>query len=138
MPYRELFEPYVRKYIGCDLPGNDLADNLIDPSGVLPFNSSSVDIVLSSQVLEHVEDPSLYLNEAHRILKAKGVLILSTHGIWRFHPDPTDFRRWTCDGLRREIDRAKFEIIHFKGIMVLRLQHCSFGKMRFCPESQHC
>jgi SAM-dependent methyltransferase len=117
MPYRPLFEPHVKEYLGVDFSGNALADRSLEHTGALPFDSESVDVVLSSQVLEHVSDPSAYLMEAYRVLGQEGRLILSTHGLWKYHPDPTDFWRWTCDGLRREIGRAGFEIVQFRGVM---------------------
>ena len=75
------------------------------------------DCVLSSQVLEHVTDPQRYLTEARRLLKPGGSLIVSTHGIWPYHPDPTDFWRWTADGLQAEIRTAGFEIADIQGVM---------------------
>lgn len=117
MPYRPLFEPHVGEYIGYDLFGNEMASGLLDDQGMIQRDSESAEYMLSSQVLEHVVDPAAYLREAHRVLKPNGKLILSTHGVWRYHPDPTDFWRWTCDGLRREIERAGFDILRFKGVM---------------------
>ncbi len=40
--------------------------------------AESYDVVLSADVLEHVPDPIRYLAECYRILKVKGVLILTT------------------------------------------------------------
>jgi len=36
-----------------------------------------------------------------------------------YHPDPDDYWRWTCAGLRRAITEAGFEIRRFEGIMGL-------------------
>lgn len=115
MPYRPLF-PEIN-YIGADFPGNELAEVQIDSDGSLHISDDSVDIVLSSQVLEHVANVEHYLNESHRVLRPSGLLLLSTHGVWRYHPDPCDFWRWTCDGLKRTITAADFEIVFFQGIM---------------------
>ena len=82
-------------------------------------DGTSVDIVLSSQVLEHVPSPQDYLREAHRVLKPAGTLLLSTHGYWMYHPDPTDFWRWTRDGLVRQIEAAGFTVQSVKGVMNL-------------------
>lgn len=117
MPYRTLFLPHVEEYIGCDLPGNELADVHLDGNTTLPFETSSVDIVLSSQVLEHVEMPDGYLDECYRVLADDGLLILSTHGVWRYHPDPRDLWRWTSEGLKRTIEHHNFDILDFRGIM---------------------
>ena len=46
-------------------------------------------------------------------------MLLSTHGIMVFHPDPVDYWRWTCDGLQRAVREAGFEIVRFEGIVGL-------------------
>jgi SAM-dependent methyltransferase len=109
-PYMELFKKVIDNYVGADLPGNDLADIIINPDGTLPLLAESFSCVLSSQVLEHVEDPNLYLKESYRILKQDGKLILSTHGFWVYHPDPNDYWRWTSAGLKKIIEEAGFSI----------------------------
>ncbi|WP_353721889.1 class I SAM-dependent methyltransferase [Dyadobacter sp. 676] len=116
-PYEPLIAPFVEKYIGIDLAVNKIADIHISPEGQIELPEKSLDVVLSTQVLEHVVNPGEYLSEAHRVLKDDGQLILSTHGYWMFHPDPTDFWRWTSTGLRKVVTEAGFEVIHFKGII---------------------
>lgn len=44
----------------------------------LPFKENQFDLVLFSEVLEHISQPIESLREIHRILRAKGKLILST------------------------------------------------------------
>ena len=73
--------------------------------------------MLSTQVLEHVPDPRAYLAEALRVLRPGGRMLLSTHGTFVYHPDPVDLWRWTCEGLRLEVERAGFEVIRFEGII---------------------
>ena len=117
MPYRALFAPHVTDYLGCDLRGNELADLFFDTEGRAPVADGSADVVLSSQVLEHVPDPTLYLREARRILRSGGLLVLSTHGVWRYHPDPTDYWRWTRDGLLKLIGDQGFEVCGVRGVL---------------------
>lgn len=117
MPYRPMFEPHIETYIACDLSGNVLADVPLDKDGRLPLADACADIVLSSQVLEHVPNPQLYLSESWRVLQPGGLLMLSTHGVWGYHPDPTDYWRWTSQGLPKIIEMSGFQMVEFQGIM---------------------
>jgi SAM-dependent methyltransferase len=115
-PYADLFKEKFTNYIAADLPGNTQAEVTIRGDGTLPSPQDSFDGVLSSQVLEHVIDPALYLREAFRVLKPGASLVLSTHGSWAYHPDPSDYWRWTVDGLRLQIEAAGFEIVVIKSV----------------------
>lgn len=48
----------------------------------LPWNTESMDVVISLETLEHVPDPLHFLLECHRVLKVGGRLILSTPPVW--------------------------------------------------------
>jgi len=104
MPYRVMYEPYLRRYIGADISINKLAEVQIENnSGKIDIEDKFVDYILSTQVLEHVESPENYLKEAYRIAKDDSLLIISTHGFWMYHPDPTDYWRWTYAGLEKTL-----------------------------------
>ncbi len=109
-PYRALVEARGARYVGCDLASPaDVIWNAADGEPV-PLEAASCDGVLSSQVLEHVWDTSSYLAECRRLLKPGGWLLLSTHGVWPYHPHPADYHRWTRDGLVKELQSAGFEV----------------------------
>jgi len=44
----------------------------------LPFASNIFDVVLASEIVEHLWDPHSFLDEAYRVLKADGHFIIST------------------------------------------------------------
>jgi len=115
-PYRSLFSRKFAEYVGADISQSEGADLVLGKKGEIPVEGGSFDCVLSSQVLEHVEDPFRYLREAHRVLRSEGRLIISTHGIWHYHPDPQDYWRWTLDGLQHELRRAGFRPLTIHGV----------------------
>lgn len=112
-PYEYIFSEYANSYTGADVGDNPHADVKIIPDEKLPLTDGSYDIVLSSQVLEHVEDTGFYLAECRRLMKENGLLFLSTHGTWQFHSAPIDVQRWTSYGLKRVIEKSGFKVIDF-------------------------
>ncbi len=115
VPYRPLFTERGYRYIGCDIEG--APDVLIGEDGRVPLADGSAEGVVSFQVLEHVWDLGRYLGECRRLCRPGGWLILSTHGTWPYHPHPTDFRRWTRDGLTRELTERGFEVAQVRAIL---------------------
>lgn len=118
LPHRGLL-PDGAVLVGADLPGNPAATVEVRRDGGVASEDQSFDAVLSTQVLEHVTDPGLYLSECFRLLRPGGRLLLSTVGIQIYHPDPVDYWRWTCAGLQRATREAGFELESFEGIMGL-------------------
>jgi SAM-dependent methyltransferase len=118
VPYRRFFGPDVG-FVAADLPGNPDATLLLEADGTVPLPDGSVDAVLSTQVLEHVGDPAAYLSECLRVCRPGGRLLLSTHGVFIYHPDPIDYWRWTSAGLRHVVETAGFRVVRFEGIVGL-------------------
>jgi SAM-dependent methyltransferase len=98
-PYLPYFEPYADTYVGVDI-ANPVAD--IEGSvEALPVEDGAFDLVLCTQVLEHVEDPGRAVRELHRATSPGGRVLASTHGVQVYHPSPADYWRWTHAGLER-------------------------------------
>ena len=98
MPYYPLFASVAREYEGTDVePGPHV--RYVCPVEELVVPDASFDLVLCTQVLEHVRDPAVALGEIARVLRPGGYAFVSTHGVWPFHPYPGDFWRWTQQGL---------------------------------------
>jgi SAM-dependent methyltransferase len=53
----------------------------VNLNGQLPFAGGSFDVVFSIEGIEHLEDRYRYVRELHRVLRAGGVLILTTPNI---------------------------------------------------------
>jgi len=46
--------------------------------GSIPFDDETFDVVFSKSVIEHMQDPTNFLHEIHRILKTGGIAIIMT------------------------------------------------------------
>jgi SAM-dependent methyltransferase len=108
-PYRDVFN-HVERYIAFDLAPNsrmDVCGNAI----ALPFRDAVFDTVLCNEVLEHVPQPDTLMNEAARVLKPQGVLLLTTPQTWGLHLEPHDFCRYTKYGLRYLAEKTGLEVV---------------------------
>jgi ubiquinone/menaquinone biosynthesis C-methylase UbiE len=71
--------------------------NMLD----LPFKDNHFDFVVSDQVLEHVGgDPFRAVDETFRITKQGGIVVHTTCLLFQIHGYPSDYWRFTPEGLR--------------------------------------
>lgn len=70
----------------------------------IPLPDASVDLVITQEVLEHVADPFKAITEIQRVLKPGGTLYLQLPFIIGYHPGPTDFWRFTREGIVRLVE----------------------------------
>jgi SAM-dependent methyltransferase len=80
----------------------------------LPFESDIFDIIICTQVLEHVREPQRVLDELSRILKRGGVVLISAPQGWGVHQAPHDYFRFTCYALSYLLEQAGFEQISIR------------------------
>lgn len=114
-PYEAWFRSAGADYQGADIDGGH--EVLLRADGSIAAADAAFDMVASFQVLEHVWDLATYLGESHRVLKPGRWLLLSTHGTWFYHPHPGDYRRWTADGLRREVEAHGFKMHEIRPVV---------------------
>lgn len=108
-PYQALFPR--ADYRAADIGGQAQTRYRIGSDGRVPDRSEVFDLVISTQVAEHVPDPAVYFEECLRLLKPGGTLFLTTHGSFEDHGFPSDYQRWTAQGLARDLNRAGFSEI---------------------------
>jgi SAM-dependent methyltransferase len=97
-PYRPFFA--AEEFVGVDIGDNPHAD-VTGRVEALPLEDASFDVVLCTQVLEHVDDPAQAVRELYRVAKPGGRVLAATHGTYVYHPGPVDNWRWTHTGLAR-------------------------------------
>lgn len=77
----------------------------------LPFDANSYDIVLSTQVLEHVQDPERVCVEMARVLKPGGHLFLTTPQSSPIHNEPFNYFNFTHYGLSLLFEKAGLQVV---------------------------
>jgi ubiquinone/menaquinone biosynthesis C-methylase UbiE len=113
-PYQPIFRN-VGKYVGCDIVQSSSKNvDILCTVTKIPLPDSQFDTVFSTQVLEHVAEHSKMLDEAYRLLKKNGKIILSAPMCWQHHEVPYDFFRFTKYGLTHLFEKAGFRIIKIK------------------------
>jgi SAM-dependent methyltransferase len=74
----------------------------------IPVEDGRYDLVLMTQVLEHLPDPLKALREINRITRPGGRLWLSCPFYYPEHEQPFDYYRYTQFGLRHLVSQAGF------------------------------
>lgn len=105
-PYRDLFGGC--SYIGLDYGTEDTCPDVLGDASCLPFAAGTVDMVFSTQVIEHVRYPDLMVKECGRVLRPGGYLVLTGPFYWPLHEEPLDFHRFTRYGFAGYLRDAGF------------------------------
>lgn len=111
-PFRKMIEGFGGKYVGVDLAQN--SQNSVDIIGSitnLPVEDNYFDIILCSEVLEHVFDLEKGLKELFRSLKPGGILILTIPFNYPLHEEPFDYYRFTSYWLKEKITSIDRKIL---------------------------
>lgn len=87
-------EKYPLRVIYANLVADKKPDIQCD-GAQLPTSSEAFDVVICSEILEHVSEPSLVLQEVYRVLKPDGCLLATVPFLFRVHGDPYDYNRFT-------------------------------------------
>ncbi len=111
--YKEMIAPHVDKYRTSD--GFDVRADFVEDSAHLTHADGVFDTVLCNQALERVVDAEGTISELYRVLKPGGYAIATVPFLFPEHKDPTDFRRYTRDGLVQMFSQAGFIIVECRG-----------------------
>jgi SAM-dependent methyltransferase len=85
---------------------------IIGDAQSLGIADSSFEVVLCTEVLEHLPEPQRAIDEIFRVLAPGGQLLLTTRFLFPIHDAPHDYFRFTKYGLRHLLRR--FEILELE------------------------
>lgn len=106
--------PYAAHFprrIGLDIK-KGLGVQIIGDAHALGIRDGSFDVVLCTEVLEHLAEPQRAIDEIFRVLAPGGQLLLTTRFLFPIHDAPHDYFRFTKYGLRHLLRR--FEIVELQ------------------------
>lgn len=110
MPYKNFFGSEF--YVGMDAKDCAyLKGSVLD----LPLRSGSIDSIVCTEVLEHVDEPMQALAEFRRVMKSGGFILVTTPFMFGVHGAPNDFFRYTKYGLQSMIERTGFKVVDIRG-----------------------
>ena len=98
VPWRTYFKD--AQYTGVDMeagPGVDVVADVTQGVDGLPMG---VDLVICCSVLEHVRKPWLAAPNIESLLRPGGLLYVVVPWVWRYHPYPDDYFRYSFNGIR--------------------------------------
>jgi SAM-dependent methyltransferase len=118
-PYASLFEK-LETYTGIDIPvtmhGLEQVD-VVSTAINLPFQTNSFDAILCTEVLEHLSEPEVAVQEMGRVIQPSGYLLITVPFSEQLHEEPYDYYRFTRYGITHLLEKNGFKVvrIHERG-----------------------
>jgi SAM-dependent methyltransferase len=107
------FKPANCEYIGIDMESGKDVDIVSTDPYVLPFESDSIDVILSTSCFEHCEFFWILFVEIIRVLKPNGLFYLNVPSNGKFHRHPVDCWRFypdSCFALRNWANKSGYNV----------------------------
>lgn len=87
--------------LGVDMLEGEGVDRVLDLEEPLPADMGTFAHVECCSVLEHSRRPWLLAANLERVLAAGGTLYVTVPFVWRVHAYPSDYFRFTTEGIRQ-------------------------------------
>lgn len=115
VPFWEFYRQYVSDSYCVDWQESSHSDSYLDAvadlNHALPLADESFDVVLLSDVLEHIRRPVSLLSEISRVLAPGGKLIMNVPFYYWLHEQPYDYYRYTRYGLDYMAREAGLDVV---------------------------
>lgn len=98
--------------IGIDMEPGDGVDLVYDLEE--PLSEGMVfDHIMCCSVLEHCRRPWLMAQNIEKALRPKGSLYIHAPTVWRFHGYPSDYWRYTSEGIRSLFPNIVWKVMKY-------------------------
>jgi len=110
-PFIQRLHP--KEYIGIDIEYGKYVDLILDAEKLCTyFGEECFDVVISTEVLEHVRDWRIVIENMKSVLKKNGYIYITTRSIgYPFHSYPYDFWRYEMDDFLKIFSDFKIIIL---------------------------
>ena len=101
------------EYIGVDIHAGPYVDIVCNAYDILEkFGDNSFDMVLSTEMIEHVEDWKKVISNFKNICKTNGIMLVTTRskGFGK-HDYPSDFWRYEIDDMKEIFGDCTIEVL---------------------------
>lgn len=120
-----------REYVGVDIEKGMYVDVVLPAEQLVErFGKGSFDVVISTELLEHVKDWRLVINNMKDVLKHNGIIFISTRSYgFPYHGYPHDYWRYEIEDMKR--------IFQDFTIFFLQKDHLALGVFLKAQKPEH-
>ncbi len=117
---RPIFEKNIhpKEYIGIDIEPGEYVDKVLSAESIVDaFGENSFDIVVSTEMLEHVHDWKIVVQNIKRAVKPGGCIFITTRSYgFGYHGYPHDFWRFEVEDMEKIFSDFKIIAVEKDGI----------------------
>jgi SAM-dependent methyltransferase len=110
---RPLIEKFCKpnKYVGVDIENGKFVDFIVPAEKLVEFfGINKFDVVISTEMLEHIRDWRIVINNLKEVLKPGGIIYITTVSKgFGYHAYPYDFWRYEIEDIKKIF--SDFEIL---------------------------
>lgn len=123
-PFREMF-PGV-DYVGVDLEDGDGVDVVWNlESGVGDLKPA--DLLICCSVMEHTPRPWILAETLQKLVKPGGSIYIAVPWVWRYHPYPDDYFRFSFSGIKSLFPQVTWEQMAYSTYRTGEFLKCKEG-----------
>jgi SAM-dependent methyltransferase len=102
------------EYVGLDMADGTGVDVVTDlTQGIGPLREGHFALVICCSVLEHVTRPWVFAENLTKVVRPGGKLFMSVPWVWRYHPYPDDYYRFSHKGVMQLFDRFDWDKMYY-------------------------